>query len=66
MPEPPATEAIEIAVDAQVATVTLNRPEHLNAFSEDMAAEVARTWEWIRDEDDVHAVVLRANGERAF
>ena len=66
MPEPPVTEAIEIAVDAQVATVTLNRPDHLNAFSEEMAAEVARTWEWIRDEDDVHAVVLRANGERAF
>jgi enoyl-CoA hydratase/carnithine racemase len=66
MPEPPATELIEVTLEDQVATITLNRPEQLNAFNEEMAGEVARTWAWVRDEDEVHAAVLRANGERAF
>ena len=52
--------------DDHVATVTLNRPERLNAFTKVMAAEITETWQVIRADDDVHAVVLRANGERAF
>ncbi len=49
-----------------VATITLNRPEALNAFTDRMASELAWAWETVRDTDDVHAVVLQANGERAF
>jgi len=59
--------AIEYTVgDDHVATITLNRPEALNSFDADMAAEMKWAWETVRDEDEVHAVVLRANGERAF
>jgi enoyl-CoA hydratase/carnithine racemase len=49
-----------------VATITLNRPERLNSFTKVMAAEMTEAWETIRDHDDVHAAVLRANGDRAF
>lgn len=60
-------EAIEFEVgDDQVATITLNRPEQLNSFSGRMAQEMSWAWRTIRDTDDIHAVVLRANGERAF
>jgi enoyl-CoA hydratase/carnithine racemase len=52
--------------DDHVATITLARPEKLNAFTEDMAREVADAWGRVRDDDAVHAVVLRADGERAF
>jgi enoyl-CoA hydratase/carnithine racemase len=49
-----------------VATVTLNRPDTLNSFNETMAAEVVDVWGIARDTDDIHAVVLRAAGDRAF
>ena len=52
--------------DDHVATITLNRPERLNAFNQLMAGEVTEAWLTIRDDDDIHAVVLRANGDRAF
>lgn len=60
-------EAIELAIeDDHVATMTLNRPEAMNAFNDRMAQEIAWAWETIRDDDHVYAVVLQANGERAF
>ena len=52
--------------DDHVATITLNRPEKLNSFNETMAAELSTAWTHVRDTDSIHAVVLRANGERAF
>jgi enoyl-CoA hydratase/carnithine racemase len=58
--------AIEFAVEDQVATITLDRPEALNSFNDQMALEVAWAWETIRDDDDIHSAVLQANGERAF
>jgi enoyl-CoA hydratase/carnithine racemase len=60
-------ETIEFEIGADnVATITLDRPDRLNSFNETMAVEVTHAWSTIRDEDSVHAVVLRANGERAF
>jgi enoyl-CoA hydratase/carnithine racemase len=52
--------------DDRVATITLNRPERLNSFTQTMAGEMTEAWERIRDDDAIHAVVLRANGDRAF
>ena len=49
-----------------VATVTLNRPDRLNAFNRHMCEEVEQVWRVIKDDDDVRAVVLRAAGDRAF
>lgn len=67
MADSPAFETIEFDVDDEhVATITLNRPDKLNSFNEAMAAELAVAWARVRDDDAIHAVVLRANGERAF
>jgi enoyl-CoA hydratase/carnithine racemase len=57
---------IEFAVTDHVATVTLNRPERLNSFTEQMAGELGAVWARVRDDDDIHVAVLRANGDRAF
>jgi enoyl-CoA hydratase/carnithine racemase len=57
---------IEFAVTDHVATVTLNRPERLNSFTEQMADELGAVWARVRDDDDIHVAVLRANGDRAF
>lgn len=52
--------------DDHVATVTINRPEALNAFNRAMCDEFRTVWQRIREDDDVHAVVLRAAPGRAF
>jgi len=51
---------------AGVMTVTLNRPDVLNAFNAAMEAEFARLWAEVRADDAVRCVVLAAAGERAF
>ncbi|UGT62531.1 enoyl-CoA hydratase/isomerase family protein [Nocardia asteroides] len=60
------TVLLEVDPAAKVATITLNRPERLNAFDRRMCEEMARIWQSLRTDDRVHAVVLRAAGERAF
>lgn len=52
--------------DDHVATITLDRPEALNSWNDRMAEEISWAWRTIRDDDAVHAVVLQANGDRAF
>lgn len=49
-----------------VATVTLNRPEVLNAFNFKMQDELRQIWTSLRRNDDVHAVILTGAGDRAF
>ena len=60
-------ETIEFDIgDDQVATITLNRPDQLNSFNQQMLDDFTAVWARVRDDDAVHAVVLRANGDRAF
>ena len=54
------------ADDDHVATITLNRPEVLNAFDRQMCEEMRTAWKRVKDDPSVHAVVLRAAGDRAF
>ena len=49
-----------------VATITLNRPDVLNAFDRRMCEEVRDAWGRVKDDASVHAAVLRAAGDRAF
>jgi enoyl-CoA hydratase/carnithine racemase len=49
-----------------VATITLNRPHVMNSFNQTMLDEFTEVWRVCRQDDDVHAIVLRAAGERAF
>jgi len=67
MSEPAAFSTIryETAAD-HVATITLDRPEALNAFDRGMCEEVRAAWRLVKDDAAVHAVVLRAEGDRAF
>jgi enoyl-CoA hydratase/carnithine racemase len=52
--------------DDKVATITLARPEALNAFDRQMCEEVRAAWKLVKDDPAVNAVVLRAVGDRAF
>jgi len=50
----------------KVATVTLNRPDAMNAFNRKMCEEFRDVWERIRVDNSINAVVLRASPGRAF
>jgi enoyl-CoA hydratase/carnithine racemase len=52
--------------DDKVATITLNRPEVMNAFNRQMCEEMRIVWKRVKDDPGVNAVVLRAAGDRAF
>jgi len=64
----PAFETLLLDIDStdHVATITLNRPDRLNAFNRTMCQEMALAWRTVKLDDSVHAVVLRAAGDRAF
>jgi enoyl-CoA hydratase/carnithine racemase len=49
-----------------VATITLNRPDVLNAFDRQMCHEIRDAWRLVKEDLEVHAAVVRAEGDRAF
>src|ERR1700746_3914823 len=46
----------------RVATITLNRPEKLNAYSEIMVHEILAALADARDDDEIRAVILTGAG----
>ena len=63
---PTSFETLLYAVEDGVATITLNRPERLNAFNRTLCEEMAAAWRIVKLDEATHAVVLRAAGQRAF
>jgi len=59
------TVEFNVAPD-HVATITLNRPESLNAFDQEMLDEMLSIWALCKADDSIHAIVLQANGDKAF
>mgnify|MGYP001204664145 FL=1 len=64
--DPNEFETIAIDFDGNVAWVTLNRPDVLNAFNSLMQKEIRETWRAFREIDEVHAVVLTGSGGKSF
>lgn len=58
-------DEIDYRVQDGVATITLDRPEKLNALNAPMAAELLRLFDVIDEDDAVRAVVITGRG-RAF
>jgi enoyl-CoA hydratase/carnithine racemase len=60
------TGLVRVEVAGRVATVTLDRPEALNAISTELALDLAAAMEPLGIDPGVGAVVLTGAGERAF
>ncbi|HET8993457.1 MAG TPA: enoyl-CoA hydratase/isomerase family protein [Rhodococcus sp. (in: high G+C Gram-positive bacteria)] len=60
------TILLDVDADDHIATITLNRPERLNSFDRTMCNEMRDAWHIVKYDERVHAVVLRAAGDRAF
>jgi enoyl-CoA hydratase len=49
-----------------IATITINRPEALNAFNADVINEILQALEDVKADENVRVVVLTGAGEKAF
>ncbi|MED5428020.1 MAG: enoyl-CoA hydratase/isomerase family protein [Chloroflexota bacterium] len=49
-----------------VATITLNRPSYINAFSVQMRDELYETLKLLRDDPNAKVAILKGSGERGF
>ena len=60
--------SVLLAVDGEshIATLTLNRPEALNAISRRLATELLASCDALTRREDVRAVIVTGAGERAF
>lgn len=66
MPEQVAYQELDTACGRRIGVATLDAPKTLNSLTLDMVDSLlARFGEWQTD-DDICAVVLRGNGEKAF
>ena len=59
-------DLIEVARDGAIATVTLNRPEKLNALTRAMWGALGQAVGTLSADDAVRCVIVRGAGERAF
>ena len=57
---------VELRVEDHVATVTLARPDALNAVDLATEAQLQRIWTELENNRDVRVIVLTGSGERAF
>lgn len=58
-------ETLKYEVEKGVLTLTLNRPDQLNAFTVEMARELVHAFERASEDDEVRAVIVTGSG-RAF
>lgn len=57
---------VDFTREGHVAHVRLNRPSALNAITQEMDTLLFEAWNEINDDPDIWAVILSAEGERAF
>ena len=57
---------VRVEWDAELAVVTIDRQQQLNALNTDVVRELTEVFENLRGEPDVRGVVLTGAGDRAF
>jgi enoyl-CoA hydratase/carnithine racemase len=60
------SESVLVSRDGAIATVTLNKPERLNALDRSMWRELGRVFGALDADEDLRCVVLRGAGDKAF
>jgi 2-(1,2-epoxy-1,2-dihydrophenyl)acetyl-CoA isomerase len=64
-PSPPTMNTLSIAIDGEIGTLTLKRPESLNAMSPEMIGELMLASGWLADRATLRALIVTGSG-RAF
>ena len=57
---------VKVDRDGDVATITIDRQDKLNALNAEVVEEIGQAFESVRDDDSVRGVILTGAGEKAF
>lgn len=57
---------VKFSVTGHIATITLNRPEKLNAMTQEMTSLLKKHIATCNENDEIRVVLLTAEGDRAF
>src|SRR5689334_4977560 len=58
--------SVEFSLRDHIATITLNRPEVLNAYDMSMRREMQAAWERIRTDEEIWVAIVTGAGSEAF
>lgn len=57
---------IEYSCAEKIASITINRPDHLNALNRESLIELSQCWEKFKEDPFVWCALLTGKGDRAF
>ncbi|WP_104177493.1 enoyl-CoA hydratase-related protein [Cryobacterium sp. Y50] len=60
------SDGVVLEIENHVATVTINRPQVMNAVDETTTTRLNEIWDQIENDCDIRVVVLTGAGDRAF
>jgi enoyl-CoA hydratase/carnithine racemase len=66
MSQPPKLKTLEIAADGEIGTLTLNRPDAMNAMDPELIFELTVAAAWLADRAPFRALIVTGSGDRAF
>jgi enoyl-CoA hydratase/carnithine racemase len=64
-PSPPDLNTLDLEIDGEIGTLTLNRPDSFNAMSPEMIGELIVAFSWLADRAPLRALIVTGAG-RAF
>ena len=53
-------------IENQIATITINRPDKMNALNKDVIAELSRAFDEVYTNSSIRSVILTGSGAKAF
>src|SRR5215204_3680788 len=62
VPSPPELATLQVGIDGEIGTLTLNRPDSLNAISPEMIGELTIAAAWLADRAPLRALIVTGNG----
>ena len=58
--------SIDVSIADHIATITINRPERLNAMDADHYRGLSEAWIRVRDDSDIRVAIITGAGEKSF
>jgi 2-(1,2-epoxy-1,2-dihydrophenyl)acetyl-CoA isomerase len=60
---PPELNTMQLEIDGQIGTLTLNRPDAFNAMSPEMIGEMGTIFAWLADQAPLRALIVTGAGK---
>ena len=57
------TETLQINIESPIATVTLNRPNVLNAFNEQLVLDLQQAFKNLNEDESIRVIILTGSGK---